>query len=326
MIDEVKMRADYFRLMNMNGAAHVYREAMRQGILDVLAKEPMNAAELSRVCGTQEKSTSLLLEVLAALGLVDAVDEAYSVTPLAGMLIGGGYRELGDLYWAHLPQFLKTGKPMAAMDSLQQSEAHYQKQAAALGWMLGPAAEAAAQLLSNQQQLIEKVLDIGAGSAIWSLSLAKHVASTTVTAVDWPAVLEVAKQTAARFGLSDRLELIAGNYHEVDLPMDLFDLAIVGNVTHLETVEGNRKLFRKLHSALKPGGRIAVMDIFPGQAEGDINRTLYALGLALRTQQGQVHTPQALEALLVEAGFGQVSLCELPVPPYAVGMMTGSKL
>ena len=326
MNDQMKMRADYFRLMNMNGASHVYRESVRLGLLDSITENPRTVADIAVSCGTLEGPTALLLDVLDTLGIVQSTDQVFSLTPLAGMLISGGYRELGDLYWSHLPDFLKTGKPMAAMDSVTHSEEHYQKQAAALGWMLAPAAEAAAQHLRPRDSSSSmSIIDIGAGSAIWSLTIARQDSESTVTAVDWPAVLQIAEATARQFGMDNRLITCPGNYHEVELPADSYDLAILGNVTHLEPPEGNRSLFEKVRVSLKNSGHIVIMDIFPGQSEGDINRTLYSLGLALRTEMGHVYSPRSLDTLLNDTGYAAATLINLDVPPYAVGMLVAQK-
>jgi ubiquinone/menaquinone biosynthesis C-methylase UbiE len=327
MNDQVQMLAGYFQLMNSNGASHVYRESLKAGILDALTSGGKTAGEVAENCQTDESATTLVLDTLCALGLVQNVGERYALTVLAAGLLGGSYRELGDQYWAHLPSFLKTGQPWIKMDDACESEAHYQSQAAALAWMLAPAAEAAAHALGIGETLKDlSILDVGAGSAIWSLTMARHDPGTTVTAVDWPAVLKVAAETASNSGLSDRFSTIVGNYHEVDLPESQFDLALLGNVTHLETPEGNRSLFEKVHRSLKPTGRIIIFDVLPGQPEGDLNRTLYALGLALRTEHGRVYQPQELEALLVQSGFGPPKLTSLPVPPYAVGMLVAERL
>jgi len=326
MNDQLQMLAGYFQLMNSNGASHVYRESLKAGILDALVSGSKNAGEVAESCRTDQLATTLVLDTLCAMGLAQNDGDRYALTMLAMGLMGGSYRELGDQYWAHLPGFLKTGQPWIKMDDANQSEAHYQSQAAALAWMLAPAAEAAAQALGIGEELKDlNILDIGAGSAIWSLTMARRDLGTSVTAVDWPAVLDVAAETASNFGLSDRLSTIVGNYHEVDLPESRFDLALLGNVTHLETPEGNRSLFEKVHRSLKPAGRIVIFDILPGQPEGDLNRTLYALGLALRTEHGRVYPPHELEALLGQSGFGPPKLTSLPVPPYAVGMLVADR-
>lgn len=322
MNEHVQLRAAYFYLMSANGAAHVYRVALEAGLLDRLAEKPQSADELAATCQCDARATLLVLEALRTIYIVAKVDGRWSLTPLSASLLLGGYRQIGDQYWAHLPNFLKTGQPWIHMDDTVQSEVHYQAQAASLAWMLTPAADAAAEALeSTLQGKIARILDLGAGSAIWSLTIARRNAGATVTAIDWPAVLQVAQVTAARLGLADRLTTIPGNYHDVELPESEFDLAILGNVTHLESPDGNRALLAKSHRALKPGGRVAIFDVLPGQPVGDVNRTLYTLGLALRTRAGHVYAPNQLESLLTESGFGKPTLINLPVPPHAVGLL-----
>ena len=326
MSDYTQILATYFQLMNMNGASQVYREALRSGILDALQSGKESAADVAAACGTVERPTKLVLDTLCAMGVAQPESNGYALTPLAQVLLNGGYRELGDPYWAHFPSFLRTGQPIAKMDSVAESEDHYQTQAMALAWMLSPAAEAAAEALGIGGRVHgAAILDVGAGSAIWSLTMAKRDSGATVTAVDWPAVLKVAEGTAQRFGLEDRLSTIAGNFHEVELPEARFDLALVANVTHLESPEGNRSLFEKIYHALKPAGRIAIIDVFAGLPEGDLNRTLYALGLALRTEAGRVFERGELEALLGQAGFGPAELIHLPVPPCVMGMLIAER-
>jgi len=311
----------YFQLMNANGAAHLYREAVRAGVLAALDSGAKTAAEVAATCSMHARPTELVLEALAALALVERSGPAYRLTTLAMLLLSGSYRNLGDEYWAHLPALLKSDQPLVRMDDAAQSEAHYQAQAAILGWMLTPAAQCAAGLLAASLPPQAAILDLGAGSAIWSLTLASRTPDATVTAVDWPAVLEVAAEKAQELGLTGRLSTIAGNFHEVALPAGQFDLAILANVSHLLTPEGNVALLRKARKALRPAGRVAIIDVFPGQPQGDVNRTLYAVGLALRTAHGRVYSQAELEPLLAEAGFGQAQLVPLSVPPFAVGML-----
>src|SRR5437868_1676406 len=122
MNEQGRLLADYFQLMNMNGAARVYRYAVRSGLCDALSRGPMTAGELARACGAVERSTTLLLDSLGLLGIVRREGEHYSLTFLAQILLGGSYRELGDKYWDHLPTFMTTGQPIVRMDSPSESE------------------------------------------------------------------------------------------------------------------------------------------------------------------------------------------------------------
>lgn len=311
----------YAQLMSANGAVQIYRAAQGAGIPQALAAGPATAAAVAQACGTAIRPTTLLLDGLVALGLLERAGGTYALAAAAHFL-AGPYRDLGDSYWAHLPAFLRTGEPMARMDDAQQSERHYQAQAQALAWMMAPAAEAAAAALDiGGRRRGLAVLDVGAGAAGWSLALARRDPTTTVTALDWPAVLAIAQKAAAASGLQGRLQTIAGDYHAVTLPPAAFDLAIVANVTHLETAAGIRDLFERVRRSLRPGGEIAVIDVFAAQPAGALPAALYALGLALRTTQGQVHSAADLEDWLTTAGFGNVQLTLLEAPPHTMGML-----
>jgi SAM-dependent methyltransferase len=146
-----------------------------------------------------------------------------------------------------------------------------------------------------------------------------------VTVVDWPAVLPVAESHARQLGLAIRLDTIAGNYHEVELPHSAFDIAILGNVTHLETPDGNAHLMNRASEALRPGGVLLVFDVLPSRDEGRLNAALYELGLALRTASGRVYSAAELTAFMEGAGLRSVELLELEVPPFAVGMLKATK-
>lgn len=319
------MLGDYYRLMAVNGSAQVYQQALRVGLLDAMSGGPRPVGELAARCGLRPGPVELMLAVLEALGVVDRHAADWRLTELGQALMGGGYRRLGDEYWEHLSAFLRSGEPMARMDQAQQSPAHYQKQAAALAWMLASAAEQAARMLEFPRGAGGwHILDLGAGSAIWSLSLARRVAGTRVTAVDWPAVLEVAKATAARLGLAERLTTIAGDMHAAVLPAEAFDLAVIANVIHLLSHEQTGDLLRRVRGLLKPGGRVVVIDVFAGRPEGDLHRTLYALGLALRTTQGSVYERQEVERLLAASGYERADFKPLEVPPFVMGMIVGS--
>lgn len=317
--------AAYFHLMNANGAARVYSVAVKRGVLDALASNAtMTVDDLATATNAAPRPLRLLLDALEALGLANRQDDRWSATMLARALAGGGYRNLGDEYWDHLTKLLDTDKPIVAMDHVADSERLYVKQVSALAWMLRPAAERFAHAVALPPNA--RILDLGAGSALWSLSLAAANRDSTVTAVDWPAVLEIAKQSAQSIGLGDLLSTIAGDFHKVELPADAFDVAIIANVTHLEPVDGNRDLFRKARAALNANGRIVIIDILGGDAAGDLNRTLYALGLALRTERGTVYSRAELEAMLTAEGFGAFEMKVFDVVPHAVGMLVASKL
>jgi len=317
--------ATYFDLMAMNGGARIYHVARQLGVFEAVRAGAASSETVAAECGLQERPTGILLDALCELRVLQCVEGAYSLTPVM-LFLSGSYQDLSDAYWDHLPRLLKTGVPLAKMDSAAQSEQQYEKQVSALAWMMKPAAAAASVMLRiGEVRKDLQILDVGAGSAIWSLTFAAKDPGAAVTAVDWPAILKIAADAAQALGLQDRFTAIPGNYHEVELPDAAYDLAIVGNVTHIETPEGNRALLAKLHAALKASGEIVIFDVMGGQRQGGLSKSLYALGLALRTERGQVYTREQLQGFLTDSGFAQPSFSPVEVPPYTMGMMLAGK-
>ena len=312
----------YFRLMYMNGGVQVYRTALGAGIPQALAAGPATSAEIAAKCGLKPDPVRLVVEALAALGLVQKSGENYELAPVAKFLMGP-YRDLGDAYWNHLPTLLATGEPLVSVEKAEQGEAFYQAQAAALEWMVAPAAEVASAILARRAP--KQVLDVGAGAATWSLALARRDPAVRVTALDRPGVLKIAVASAAKAGLTDRFTALPGDFGTVELMEEHFDLAIVANVAHLLAPEGNVSLFRRLHNTLKPGGAVAVIDVVPGSPGGDLPRALYALGLALRTKTGRTYSRDELDRCLSEAGFGPGTWTSLDVVPHTLGMVVATK-
>ena len=212
------------------------------------------------------------------------------------------------------------------MDVLQHQAEHYQAEVGPLGWMLGPAAEEVASVLEiGTRRKALRVLDVGAGSAVWSLAMIRRDRSSKVTALDWPEVLAVAQQRAKAQQLDSQLDVLAGDVHQVALPPGAFDLAILANITHLETPEGNQHVFKRVYEVLDEQGEAIIIDVFPGSAEGDLTRILYRLGLALRTEHGQVYSSERLNRQLKEVGFRSCELTMLKSPPHMLGMLIASK-
>jgi 2-polyprenyl-3-methyl-5-hydroxy-6-metoxy-1,4-benzoquinol methylase len=315
----------YFEFMSMNGGVRIFQTAQQMGIFKAITNGPMTVGEVAAMCETQQRPTALLLDGLCGLRAVQKGDGKYSLSPVMQFL-AGNYQDLSNSYWDHLPKYLKTGVPMAKMDDPQESEKQYQAQVTALDWMMRPSAEVAAAMLGIGDQLKGlNILDVGCGTAVWSLAIARRDQSANVTGLDWPSVLQIAQASAKASGMLDRFTAMPGNYHDVDLPAETFDMAIVGNVTHIETPEGNKSLFAKLYEALNPGGKLVVFDVFGDQESGKLQTALYAIGLALRTERGQVYSKEDLRSFVGDAGFSNVMVRSIEITPNTMGMLVGSK-
>jgi arsenite methyltransferase len=105
----------------------------------------------------------------------------------------------------------------------------------------------------------QKVADIGAGGGYFTLRFAEIVgADGRVFAVDVTQdFLDFIQNSAKEKGLSN-VETVLAAKNGADLPEKSFDLIFIRNASH--HLPDRAEYFRKLKAALKPEGRIAVVE------------------------------------------------------------------
>ncbi|HJT58063.1 MAG TPA: methyltransferase [Ktedonobacteraceae bacterium] len=90
---------------------------------------------------------------------------------------------------------------------------------------------------------------------------------------------------------------------------------ILANVLHLEPPERAAALIYRVRQGLSAGGKLVIVDMFgQGSPEKVRSRAIYALHLALRTEQGCVHALSQLQAWVRQAGLMPEDVIELAMP------------
>ena len=303
----------YMALQEALAIASALSAADRLGVLARLAAGPADALTIAHDCASSERGIHLLLAALCSLGLIE--------------------KNLGDVYcpalpdlaqlsmwitpWGQLTQAIRGDQPVRTGDTPSGAETLYPEVVAHLGAWFAPAAEHAAGHLITCGQ---RVLDLGAGAAPWSLALVARNPEIRVTAVDVPAVLEVTRQVVATSGYAERFDYRSGDLFTLDLDRSAYDLAIVGSLCHLFDEATNRRLFVRLFHALHPGGTLAILDALPNERlDGPQPVVLYALGLLLRTNRGQVYPFSTYVGWLRDVGYEAVERIDLsPTPPISL--------
>jgi SAM-dependent methyltransferase len=300
------------QLFELGVGAMALLAAHRVGLVRALLDRAATPDEFARDLSLDARATALTLNVLSTFGAA-AYDGRYlastELATLAATSPGGVFLDL-DLY-GHVGDYLVTGRPLIAMDgSLQARGEHYKQVAAGLGPRYARAAAALADRLGPD---VVEVLDVGAGSGVWSLAVAERNPAARVTAVDLAPVLEVFQRNAKERSLERRVATIEGGYLDVDLPAGAFDCVFLGNVLHLEPPDRAADLVRRAARALRPGGRALIVDILgEGGHEPDSEHAMYALFLALRTREGRMYSCADVLGWIADAGL--VEPAQVPVP------------
>ncbi len=289
-----------------------YQGNLLQALLNGYATPTMYAEEL----GLDPTATERVLEALTNLGFADCNQGKYGASTAFKDLdaIGPGGVDAFGALWSQVPTFLLRGERFAYMDGPPDArEAVYSGVVSKLVLLF---AHGARQLAIKIPGHPAHILDVGAGSGIWSLAMAERHAETHVTALDFPNVLQAFRIQAEHLGLSDRIGLLPGNFHCVPIPEDRFDRIVLANVLHLEPPEQAAALIRRVATTLLPGGDLVIVDMLgDGTPAGERARAIYGLHLALRTQEGKVHPLSDLQAWVRQAGLITGDVIELGIPP-----------
>lgn len=181
-----------------------------------------------------------------------------------------------------------------------------------------PAAEFIAGLARAAEGKPCKVLDIAAGHGMYGIILAKRNPNVQVVAVDWPAVLEVAKENASKLGVSNRHTARPGSAFETDFG-DGYDFVLLTNILHHFDISTCEKLLRRVHAALKPGGKTITLEFVPNEDRvTPPMAAAFSLVMLAGTDAGDAYTFAQYEKMFRNAGFAKTTLYPVPEMPQQV--------
>jgi ubiquinone/menaquinone biosynthesis C-methylase UbiE len=149
------------------------------------------------------------------------------------------------------------------------------------------------------------LLDVAAGHGLYGIEVARRAPACAVVFQDWEGVLAVARQHAARAGLGDRAQFLAGNAFEVDLGRG-FDVVLVTNFLHHFAREACTRFLAKCRAALAPGGRVAVLEFVLEEDRLTPPRSAaFDLVMVATTPAGEAYTVAEYGKMFADAGLAR---------------------
>lgn len=137
----------------------------------------------------------------------------------------------------------------------------------------------------------ENVLDAGCGRGLMLIGAAKRLTSGTATGLDlWRTVdqsgnsPDVTMTNAKAEGVENKIKVETGDMTQMPFADNSFDLILSSWAIHnIPNKEGRRKAVQEIARVLKPGGKIAIVDLSPAT---EYAATLKQLGFQDVTQNG----------------------------------------
>ena len=318
----VKMASAYYESATLFAA-------IESGIFGCIQeRNRATAAEIAAQCRLSLRGTRLLLDACAGLGLLIKDGEVYANAPAAALtLVPGAPHDLTrairynrDVYaaWGRLPELARTGQPVEppALHLGDDPERTRRFVLSMHGRALG-IGRAVVPMLDLAG--CRKLLDLAGGPGTYAVLMAQAHPQLQCTVLDLPPVAQVANELIAQAYMTARVQTLPGDYHTTPFPGDMDAVTIFGAL-HQESPAAIRDILTRAYSALRPGGRIFVLDLMTDATHTQpVFSALFAVNMALTTENGWVFSDQEICGWLTEAGFTDCNVRSVPPPmPHAL--------
>jgi len=291
--------------------------ALELDVFTAIERGNASAEKIATAIGASTRGAKRLLDALTGMQYLVKKGESYRLPAelrnLAILAKGPlwGYvhlvRNTWDL-WERLPEAVQTGQSLVEEENGEMSEKIYSRLAESLFLVHYEKARAMErQLRPRLGAHIHTVLDVAAGSAVWSIPFAQAIPDVRVTAIDLPGVLPVAQNSVQRMGVASNYEFIPGDVRVIDLGTDAYDLIILGQIMHDLGEEESRSLLKKVFTALHETGMVLISESMPNdERTAPVFDLLFSLNLLLCTKDGDTFTRREYCEWLREAGFSEI--------------------
>ncbi len=292
--------------------ARVVQVAVRSGFFEALSGSgPATAGLISEKLQWSERGTRMIADCLVALGLLEKRQGKYHLSALAEKYLlpespyyqGNIINHRCNLYerWEKLEDAVRLG---TAPSRKRESRTEHELRDFILG-MANIAMTSAEEMVDKVDVTdCRKMLDLGGGPGTYAIALARMYPALKADVYDLPEVVPIAQEQIKASGVSDRVKVLAGDYHKDPLG-EGYDLVLISNIIHSLSAESIRQLFRKASEASVPGAMILVKDFYISEERtGPEFATLFALNMLLGTEDGDVYTRDEVCGWLSEVGYG----------------------
>lgn len=291
------------------------------GTFAALSANPMATESLAADLGVDARALRIHLGVLAALGFVEQRDGRWQATAAARTWLhprAEGY--YGALLQTHRERNPLHEQLLATLRTGNRAETHH---SAADEWERGEMPPGLAKLITAYMNAhsraaaravaaqpvfnsLHRVLDVGGGSAIFPIEVARQHPHVDATVYEIPAICVEADGYIAASGVAGRVRTQPGNMFTEAWPKG-FDAHFLSNIFHDWSDATCRLLAKKSFAALPSGGRILLHEmLMDDDGCGPLTTACFSLLMLLGTK-GRQYTLPELRGFLEDAGFVDVA-------------------
>ena len=313
MAETVDLKAQMNQLIRGYWTTQAIFVAAELGIADMLAGGPKHPDELGRQAGVKGDMLYRVLRALASIGIfAEDADGRFMLTPLAETLRGdSGQRAYARLHgqelyqsWSRLLAAVRSGEAgfvegfgMPAFEYFSKNPDRGAVFDKAMTGHHGP--EADPMLDAYDFSGFHELVDVGGGNGSLLTAILKRHSQMRGVLFDLPRVVDRARQAMESAGLQERCRIVGGSFLE-SVPAG-GDAYLLRHVVHDWRDEDAAVILRNCRIAMKPGGKILVVEIVvPAGNEPSFAKWM---DLMMVTYGGKERSEKQYRELFLQAGL-----------------------
>jgi ubiquinone/menaquinone biosynthesis C-methylase UbiE len=273
----------------------------------------MSSEEVSKIINADSRATDRLMNALCGMGLLRKVKGKFYNTDLASKyLVEGKPDFMGGLFhtnhlwntWSYLTASVKKGSSFAGEQNKEEKEDWVEAFIAAMHYRGVKQAKIISMMfdISNTK----KMLDVGGGSAAFSMEFVKRNPSMKAVVLDLPHVIPLTKTYVENEGLTENFDFIEGNYLTTSFSNG-YDLILLSAIVHINNFDQNKMLVKKCADALNNSGILIINDYVMNEERTEpYAGALFSLNMLSGTSSGDTFTEGEMKEWLNEAGFTKI--------------------
>jgi len=317
-----------FDLINGYQRSAAIKAAIEVELFTAIAEGNTTPKSIAPRCRISERGARILADYLTVAGLITKKDGMYGLTAdTAAFLdrrsqsyIGGATQfllspELMKGFTDFTAAVRKGGSIIPDDATLAPENPLWVDFARGMAPLMVPAAQAIPEIAGAPAGNKWKVLDVAAGHGLFGIMLAVENPNAEIIALDWPNVLEVAHENAAKFGVANRWKKLSGDALTIEYGIG-YDIVLLTNFLHHFDTPTCEKILRKVRTALKSDGRVITLEFVPN--EDRVSPPLAAafpLFMLAGTPSGDAYTFSEFQQMFKNAGFIKSEIHDLPGLP-----------
>lgn len=301
---------EFIKKINQLEEANILLTALKFKIFTLLEKNSLAAAQVARKAGTSAKETTILLDVLVAMGALKKSGGKYSNTSQTykNFCASSPHYKLGTIMlkqenrdeWSQLNQIIQKGRNPE--DYAGGDDPEFRRQFTfAMHERSQPYAGPIANFVARKP--VGRLLDLGGGPGSYSVAILKMDNKAEATILDRASAVEVGQEIHQKSKVFRRMQFQEGDLFDSQWPTG-FDTVLFSNILHIYNPQQNKILLKKIHRVLAKSGRLVIVDLFLNKNKTTpYEAVCFSLTMLLFTETGKSYTFEECKALLKDTGF-----------------------